>query len=533
MPLRLRKLSSQIFAANVGILLVTTTVGFALLGRSERARLDHEFEMRAATIALSVSAMPEIRSCLTVEKPGCAALVQNLATATAARTGASYVVVIDMSRVRHSHPYPQLIGQKVTEPIATLDGRVHTGINDGNTGRSANGKAPLYGTNGAMVGEVSAGIRESSVSAALWQVLPSYATWLLLALGVGAVASWLLARHLKRRTFGLELDEIVKLLQEREATLHGIREGVIAFDGAGRVSLINDEAQRLLRLGAVSGRRIQDLLPPGPLLDALTSPDSPPDEVVDTDDLCLVINRMPVAIGDERHSVVTLRNETEITALASQLTGERSLTESMRAQQHEFANSMHVVAGLLELGQVDDALDYLLEVRGSAAEFDLTLRERIRAPHLIGLLLGKAAEANERGIELIIDPRSDVGEAPQAARALVTIVGNLLDNAFDAVGPQPQPRRVTLLVVESDRGVTVAVGDNGPGIAPDLVGHIFESGVTTKPRERGGGTGLALVRRLVTRLQGTIDVDPGPGARFTVTLPTRRPATIGAGAADA
>lgn len=527
MPLRMRRLSSQIFAANVVILLVTTALGFVLLGQSARTRLDHEFEMRAATIALAVSAMPEIRSCMTVEAPGCAALVERLANETAARTGASYVVIIDMNRVRHSHPYAALVGQKVSEPIVTIDGQVHTGINNGNTGRSANGKAPLYGTNGQMVGEVSAGIRESSVSAALWQVLPSYAAWLLVALAVGALASWLLARRLKRRTFGLELDEIVKLLQEREATLHGIREGVIAFDNEGRVSLINDEAQRLLGLGAVSGSRLADVMTPGPLFATLTSSENSPDEVVYTDDLCLVINRMPVVIGSERQgSVVTLRNETEITALANQLTGERSLTESMRAQQHEFANSMHVVAGLLELGNVDDALDYLLEVRGSAAEFDLTLRERIRAPHLIGLLLGKVAEADERGIELIIDPRSDVGESPRGARVLVTIIGNLLDNAFDAVAGQPPPRRVTLVVVD-DGEVHIVVSDNGPGVAPGMVQRIFEHGVTTKPRERGGGTGLALVQRLVTRRHGTIHVDPGPGARFEVRLPAPDAASPG------
>ena len=124
-------------------------------------------------------------------------------------------------------------------------------IDNGSTGRSANGLAPMYAADGRMIGEVSVGLRESSVSVALWHVLPAYAGWFAIALGAGAGASWLLARRLKSRTFGLELDEIAQLLQEREATLHGIREGVVAFDRSGRVTMVNDEARRLLGLGTL------------------------------------------------------------------------------------------------------------------------------------------------------------------------------------------------------------------------------------------------------------------------------------------
>src|SRR5206468_10704780 len=140
---------------------------------------------------------------------------------------------------------------------------------------------------GRMIGEVSVGIRESSVSKALWDELPTYAGWFAVALAAGAVASWLLARRLKRKTFGLELDEIARLLQEREATLHGIREGVIAFDPSGRVSVVNDEARRLLGdLDVPLGSRLEELLPPGRLCDVLAGTVTGPDEGVLTDDYC-------------------------------------------------------------------------------------------------------------------------------------------------------------------------------------------------------------------------------------------------------
>jgi two-component system CitB family sensor kinase len=526
---RMRKLSSQIFVAQLVILTVTMGVGFALFARAQRHHLDTEYESRAASIAETVAGDPEIRSCMARDRPDCAQITERFANETQRQTGASYVVLIDMNRVRHSHPNPGLIGQKVAEPIITRDGKVHLGTDNGSTGRSANARVPLYGPTGAMVGEVSVGIPESSVSSALWRELPSFGVWFAIALGIGALASWGLARRLKHRTFGLELDEIARLLQEREATLHGIREGVVAFDKEGRINVINDEAHRLLHLPVNAvGRRLDDVLPDGRLRDVLAGRGTKQDDIVFTDDFCLVINRMPVTFGGRPHgAVVTLRDRTEMSALLRELDGERSLTESLRAQQHEFANRMHTVAGLLELGRTDEALSYVTEIRGTAAEFDNTLRTHIATPQIVGLLLGKAAEASERGIELVISPETWLGDTPSKVQALTTIVGNLVDNAFDALANVPAPRRVVVEIVEDPMQVTVTVTDNGPGIPPDLTSQIFQDGFTTKSPAPGrrGGLGLALVHRLVVRLHGSIEVSEGPGAQFTVRLPKEPAAT--------
>jgi two-component system CitB family sensor kinase len=527
---RMRRLSSQIFVSQLVILTTTMLVGFGLLVRQERSHLDSQYEARAASIAETTAGVPTIRSCMAQAAPGCAADIQRIASTIENETGASYVVVIDMNRVRHSHPDPALIGQQVAEPIVVADGRVHVGIDNGSTGRSANGKAPLRGPDGTLVGEVSVGLQESSVTAALRHEIPSYAAWFGIALLLGAVASWALARRLKRRTFGLELEEISLLLQEREATLHGVREGVIAFDAAGRVSMVNDPAQHLLGLdaGAV-GHTLPELVPPGRLRDVLDGVGTTtPDDFVLTDDYSLVVNRMPVTLAGRPHgAVVTLRDRTELAALLRELDGERGLTESLRAQQHEFANRIHAIAGLLELGRTQEALSYLTEIRGNAAEFDHTLRTHIAAPQIVGLLLGKAAEASERGIELEIAPETWLSESPGKVQVLTTVVGNLVDNAMDAVSGQEPPRRVEVEIVEDEDQLTVVVTDNGPGVAPELVPRIFLDGYSTKalPEGKLRGLGLALVHRLVTRLDGTVDVAAAPhgdGACFTVTLPQGR-----------
>lgn len=526
----MRRLSSQIFVAQLVILTTTVLVGFGLFVRQERAHLDDQYEARAASIAETTAGVPTIRSCMQQEATGCAADIQRIATTIENETGASYVVIIDLNRVRHSHPDPALIGQQVTEPIVVADGRVHVGIDNGSTGRSANGKAPLLGPDGTLVGEVSVGLRESSVSSALRHELPSYAAWFGVALALGAVASWALARRLKRRTFGLELEEIALLLQEREATLHGVREGVIAFDIAGRVSMVNDPAQHLLGIDASAvGHTLAELLPPGRLRDVLGGVGTTPDDFVLTDDYSLVVNRMPVTLAGRPHgAVVTLRDRTQLAALLRELDGERGLTESLRAQQHEFANRMHAIAGLLELGRTQEALQYLTEIRGTATEFDNTLRTHIAAPQIVGLLLGKAAEAGERGIHLEIAPETWLSESPGKVQVLTTVVGNLVDNAMDAVTGREPPRRVGVEIFEDEDLITVVVTDNGPGVPAELVPRIFLDGYSTKslPEGRLRGLGLALVHRLVTRLEGSVEVTSaagGTGARFSVTIPKGQP----------
>jgi two-component system CitB family sensor kinase len=520
---RIRKLSSQIFLAQVAILIVSLAIAFLLFATTARDNLDHEYQTRAAAIAETVAEIPAVQDCMASNDPACQPMLQSVATATAKRTGATYIVLIDNERIRHSHPNPTLIGQRVSEPVVALDGQVHLGVDDGSTGVNASARVPLYSVAHVLVGEVSVGIRESSVSSELLAQLPTYGIWVAAVLIIGALASFGLATVLKRRTFGLELDEVARLFQEREATLHGIREGVIAIDPLGRISVINDEAQRLLGLRPASlDRRLEDVLPPGPLTETLEGTSVVTDAIVITDDHCLVVNRMPVVLSGRPHgAVITLQDRTNLEALTRELDGERSFIESLRAQQHEFSNRLHAIAGLLELGRPGEALEYIQEIRGSTADFDQTLRTNIGAPQVVGLLLGKAAEAHERGIDFIIAQDTRLSEVPGHVQALTTILGNLVDNAFDALADSRPPREVRVSVVEAPESLIVSVHDNGPGLLDGEIPQIFSNGYTTKRGSvvRHIGLGLSLVDTTVRRFGGSITVGEGPGATFTVVLP--------------
>ncbi|MFF4962903.1 ATP-binding protein [Streptomyces sp. NPDC001222] len=530
MPIRIRlgrggkrRLSARILANQLVILTLTGAIGFVLFAFAQRAEIDRVYEGRALDIARTTAAEPRIRQAMA--HGGGDGIVQTVAERIRKASGASYVVVIDLRGIRHSHPDPALIGEPVGDPIVVLDGRPHVGSDQGATGRSANGKAPLYGPTGTLVGEVSAGIPERDVLGELWRELPTFGLYAAIAVAVGSTAAFLLARRLKRSTFGLELEEIAGLLQDREAMLHGIREGVIAFDPDGRVTVVNDEARNLLGLGTALGSSLEEVLPDGRLRRALDGTLTGTDLSVLTDDHCLVVNRMPVTLhGRELGAVVTVRDRTELIGLLRELDSVRGLTDALRAQQHEFTNRMHTVAGLLDIGDHDAAYEYAVESAGADQALTESVRERIGSTLLVGLIVAKTTVAAERGVRMVLSEDSALGEDPPHLRRLLTIVGNLLDNAIDAAAGGPLPaggREVRLSLVEVVDQVMVRVTDSGPGIPPGAAESIFEDGWSTRP-DRGTarrGLGLALVHRLAQRHGGTITVSEGPGAVFTVVLP--------------
>ncbi|MEU9393834.1 sensor histidine kinase [Streptomyces sp. NPDC048324] len=518
-----RRLSTRILANQLVILALTGLIGFVLFAFAQRAELDRSYEQRALAIAQTAAADPQIQHAM--EYGGGGDVVQRVAERIRRTSEASYVVVIDLHRIRHSHPIRALIGEPVAEPVVVEDGRSHVGINQGATGRSANGKAPLYGPSGTLVGEVSVGIPEHDVLGELWRELPTFGLYAAIATAIGGSAAYLLARRLKRTTFGLELEEIAGLLQDREAMLHGIREGVVAFDPDGRITVVNDEARRLLGLGTALGCRLEEVLSDGRLRRALDGSLTGTDVSVLTDDHCLVVNRMPVTLqGRELGAVVTVRDRTELIGLLRELDSVRGLTDALRAQQHEFTNRMHTLAGLLDIGEHESAYEYAIETARSGQALTEAVREHIGNPLMVGLIVAKTTVAAERGVRIVLTDDSALGDDPPHLRRLLTIVGNLLDNAIDATAEAPPAdggRLIRLTVAEGDDLMLVRVADNGPGIAPGAAQSIFEDGWSSRP-ERGTarrGLGLALVHRLVQRHGGTITVGEGPGAVFTVVLP--------------
>jgi two-component system CitB family sensor kinase len=486
-----------------------------------RERTEESERERARSVAETVAQAPSVRSALGARDP--AARLQPVAERIRRRTGVAFVVVMSPQGLRYSHPDPGRIGERFIGTIApAARGRALTEVYEGTLGPSVRAVVPVFGPGGEVTGLVAVGVLQEQISAQLGDQLPGLLVLALAALAVGVALSLLVARRVKRQTLDLEPREIAALYQHHHATLHAIREGVLVVDAEGRLLLGNDEAVRLLGLpGPVEGRPAGDVLPAGPLRDLVTSRRPVRDAVVLAGDRVLVANQSTAELdGRALGTVVTLRDRTELQELVRELDAIRAMADSLRAQAHESANRLHTLVGLVELGRYDEAVSFATEQVELAQELLGRLQERIDEPALVALLLGKVALARERGVELEVAEETRLEAVDLPPDELVTIVGNLVDNAVDAVAGAGTGGWVEVALWSHAGDVLIEVRDSGPGIAPEDIDKVFESGWSTKDEQAGGrGLGLALVRHAVTRLGGTIDVANDGGAVFTVRLP--------------
>lgn len=500
-----------------GVAVLATGLFLAPLSK----QLDQEAMRRALAIAQTTAQDPQIAEGVLTTRPSTTGPVQREAERIRKATHAEYIVVMDQREIRWSHTTLSEIGRHVsTDPKEALAGKEVMQIDNGTLGRSARGKVPLYDSQHRIIGAVSVGIAYDSVRARLLSAIPGLFAYAGGALAVGALAAWLISRRVQRQTRDLAFSDISALLAEREAMLHGIREGVVALDRAGRIRLLNDEARRLLGIGDEAvGVSPDEALGEGRTTDVLAGRVTGTDLLTVRGQRVLVANRMPT---DDGGAVATLRDRTELEQLGRELDSTRGLIDALRAQDHEHANRMHTLLGLLELEMYDDAVDFVGEVVGDHRVTAEQVTEKIQDPLLAALLVGKATVAAERGVALWVSDRTRLPDRLIDPRGLVTVVGNLVDNALDAVAGTPHARVEVELCAEG-RAVVLRVRDTGPGIPAEQRELVFTEGWSTKkpPAHGKRGIGLSLVRRLAERQGGTAAVGEadGGGAQFTVALP--------------
>jgi two-component system CitB family sensor kinase len=492
-----------------------------------RDNLDKRAGAESLAIAQTVAANERVVAAFTTRHP--ARIIDPIAERIRHATGASFVVVTNRAGIRMSHPNPTMIGKSLLNdpgenPQAVLGGRTFVGVEKGSLGRSMRAKVPIRDSRGRVIGLVSVGVLESALSDEFRDSLPVSLVPLFVALVLGVGGAFLLARRVKRQTFAHEPDEIAALPEQREAMLHGIREGAITVDTQGRITLINDEAERLLGLdGGAVGRFLADVVPAGRVRDVLTGRVDGHDQIVVLGDRVLVANRMPVEVRDRPiGAVVTLRDRTELDALSRELHDVRNLADALRAQEHEFQHRLHVISGLIELGRYEDAVQEINRSSLLHQELTASLVDRVGDPILAALLLGKAAVASEHGVRLEVHA-SELPKELADVRALVAMLGNLIDNALESASGDGRGRVDVSLHVEAGE-LVIAVHDSGPGVDPALTEEIFRDGFTTKVArdgQRKRGLGLALVSQEVRRRRGTVTVENVDGARFVVRLPLR------------
>jgi sensor histidine kinase regulating citrate/malate metabolism len=437
-------------------------------------------------------------------------------------TGTDFVVVMDTDRIRFTHPDPERIGGRFVGDVGDAPrGGVFTQVYTGTLGPSVRAVVPVM-DGGEVVALVAVGITVDRLDRQLLADLPGIGGAAAAALLAGLVGAWLIARRLRRQTHGLGEREITRMYEYYRAVLGAVREGLLLVDADLRVELVNDEAVRLLALANdVTGRSLVELgLPPG-LVSAVEERSAVADQTYVMGQQVLVFSASPAYAGhDEVGAVISVRDRTELQAITGELDLVRGLTDSLRAQNHEAANRLHTIVSLVEMGRPQEAVEFATAELEVAQGLTDEMVSAVEEPVLAALLLGKTAQAAERGIDLSVDGELPA-ELPMAPRDLVALVGNLVDNAFDAVAATRtvRPQRVRVVLAGDERSLRIEVEDSGPGIPPEDREHVLDRGWSSKARE-GRGLGLAIVAQVVAGHHGTIEVTDSPlgGARFALTI---------------
>jgi len=538
------------FAAQVLVLqlLVVTAVVAVCTGVyawMSSERLVHEAQSTALAIAQSVASDPDVRTDVTREArtpsvPDVAGLrdgrLQELAGAVELRTGALFVVITDERGIRLAHPDPEELGRQVsTSAEAALRGEETVSWETGTLGPSARAKVPVFASSasGEVVGEVSVGFAPQRVFADIPRQVVPVAGAAVLALTIGLIASMLIRRRLRRLTLGLGPEDLAALVQNQAAVLGGVGEGVLGVSPAGVVTVCTEQASRLLGIGSVTGRRLSDLDLPQALLDLVADDAAapPPAQLVVGVRVLFVDVRTVFRDGVDLGRVVVVRDRTDIEGLTRRLDAVATMTTALRAQRHEFANRLHAISGLLEIGQDAEARSYLASVlEHGPLKYPVEHADRLTEPYLQAFIGAKGVEAAERGVLLTLGSETLVSGALCDPEDVTTVLGNLLDNAITAaVEGSTRPAWVEVEVLDHGSELYCSVMDSGDGVS-STVPEDEEPGADRSmddDRVHGHGFGLPLSRDIARRRGGDVWLaSPGVAGEHGAVFCARLPGTV-------
>ncbi|MFO7764872.1 MAG: sensor histidine kinase [Pelovirga sp.] len=524
-----RRLQVKLSLLVTVLLIVLVSLIGALFSDFSERTLRRQLGRKALDIAQSVAMNPLIRE--GIENRDVAS-VQAFAEKLREVTKAEYVVVGDSEGVRLSHPEPDRIGKVFVGgdlgPALTA-GRSYVSEAVGTLGPSLRGIVPVMDGDEHIIGFVAVGYLTSQINDQIRSQRNEIIGYVGVVLLFGVFGATLIARGLKAAIMGLEVHEIGALFKERNAIIGAVREGIIAVDGRGHLTFVNTAALKYLDrtdMDDMRGKPLAEICPCPDLAQALQQGKQVLDQEMLLAGRVMLVNIVPLTHTDDG-LVVSFRPKDELDRLTKELHHVQEYSELLRAQTHEYSNKMHTIGGLIQLEAYQEALDLVINEASGYQELVRSLAAVVPDPVIAGLILGKYNRACELKIELQFDPHNSFSDLPAHIDrdALVTIIGNLLDNAFDAVRERGETMLVHLYLTDLGPDLIIEVEDSGMGIAPSVAENLFDLGVTTK-QGKGRGTGLPLVKHAVEKLHGQITYSEGElaGVLFTVIIPKQQEA---------
>lgn len=514
----------------IGILIVAIALIIGVfIDRFISDTLETQLGERALSVAESVARIPELVNAFEHDNP--AAIINPLVIPIQEATGAEFIVVGNMDEIRYAHPSEDQIGKRMVgedSERALIHGESYVSSAVGSLGSSLRAKVPIH-LDGQIVGVVSVGFLADDLESIIQSSNNQLWLALFLITCVAIIGAVLVASYIKKLLFGLEPEEISHLLFEKETILQSIHEGIIAVDQNGVITMINSAAQRLLFEQSMPaakyiGRTMKELSPAHQLVDNLNEDNAQVDQEMMIGNNIVFVNKMPIYEGEMWiGTVFTFRNKTEIDLLTKELARVKQYANALRAQTHEFMNKLYLILGLLQLNKKEQAIDYIQKESKIQQNWIYLLIQKVADPLISGLLLGKLNQANELGIDLSIEEDSVFATClnEEKREALLTAIGNLIDNAMDAVkNNASEHQKVAIYFTDIGNDFIFEIEDSGKGIPEAYVDKIFEQGFTSKEGAHRG-FGLALTKQLITEVGGALYMEEGElgGASFVISIP--------------
>ena len=493
--------------------------------------LEDQLGKRVLSVSQTIATMPEVARLLEARDPD--GKLQVLAEEIREKIGAQFIVIGDRQQKRYSHPDPNKIGKTMVggdNDRALEQGKTYTSRAVGTLGLSLRGKVPIVNADNNIIGIVSVGYLDENIHQIIVDRRAIIFTSNVILLIFGVLVAVLLARNFKRAIFGLEPRQIGRMFYERSAILSSIREGIVAINNDGHITMINQAARKTLELSADQDylhQRIESVVPDTGILDVLRTGESQLDHEHRVGDKEIIVNRVPIWHDEKVMGVVSsFREKDEIDTLAKELSQVREYSDMLRHQTHEYSNKLHTISGLIQLEAYDKAIDLISNETSGYQDLIRFLVSAVPDPLVAGCILGKYSRAKELNIQFNVDRHSNFTDVPEwvSKEKVVTVLGNLLDNAYQAVTPLSEDKRVVnLSLTDLGDDLIFEVEDSGQGITDDVAGHIFEKGFSTSD-ESGKGIGLYLVKDVLSYINGHITVDKSGlgGMLFTVYISKRQ-----------
>lgn len=512
---------------SVGIVLFSLLIGGIILLGSIIRITEDDLELRLMTTARTVAEISAIQK--SIQEPDGWKVIAPVVRRIRIVNDVTYIVVMNMDRVRYADPLDERIGTVFRDRHAEAAFAEHSYLQKvrGEMGTALRAYVPLMDEEHEQVGVVMVG----HVLPGLWEIVSNQreniVITFLLSLFFGMWGSYLLARHMKRQMLNMEPEEIARMLVERTATFHGMREGVIAIDLQERITIFNDRAKQIFHIeGDVLGRPIREVIRDTALPEVLEKRQNFYDHELRVGNTLLWSNRFMIKVDEKVVGAIAIfQDRTEVARMAEELTGVKAFVEALRVQNHEHMNKLHTIAGLLQLNQQEKALEYVFDIRVQQEELTSFLSARIESDSVSGLLMGKVSRGKELGIRVVIDRRSHLERFPPHLdqHHFVLILGNLIENAFDALESSSQPdKEVSISIAQDEETCSLMVEDNGDGMEPEVQQRMLERGFSTKKTEHRG-IGLYLVDQLVKKGRGEMSCQsqPGHGTSIVITFPMK------------